>query len=73
MSNEGKSRSDVLARLSGSAAAYAGPSAEKGWRVRKDGSRFWASTVLTALRDKTGHLRGYQSGGQQLSSEARGF
>jgi DNA-binding NarL/FixJ family response regulator len=35
---------------------------EKGWRVRKDGSRFRASTVLTALRDETGHLSGYQLG-----------
>ena len=25
---------------------------EEGWRVRKDGSKFWASVVLTALRDR---------------------
>ena len=25
---------------------------DEGWRVRKDGSRFWASVVITALRDK---------------------
>jgi PAS domain S-box-containing protein len=31
----------------------------EGWRVRKDGSRFWADTVVTALRDKTGQLRGF--------------
>lgn len=31
----------------------------EGWRVRKDGSRFWASVVLTALRDETGKLRGF--------------
>jgi PAS domain S-box-containing protein len=31
----------------------------EGWRVRKDGSRFWASIVLTAVRDTTGELRGY--------------
>jgi PAS domain S-box-containing protein len=32
---------------------------EEGWRVRKDGSRFWASVVLTALRDPSGVLRGF--------------
>jgi PAS domain S-box-containing protein len=32
---------------------------EEGWRVRKDGSRFWASVVITALRDATGVLRGF--------------
>ncbi len=33
--------------------------AEEGWRLRKDGSRFWASVVITALRDETGRLRGF--------------
>jgi PAS domain S-box-containing protein len=32
---------------------------EEGWRIRKDGSRFWASVVITALRDQTGRLRGF--------------
>jgi PAS domain S-box-containing protein len=32
---------------------------EEGWRVRKDGSRFWASAVVTALRDRQGELRGF--------------
>jgi PAS domain S-box-containing protein len=32
---------------------------EEGWRVRKDGSLFWANVVITALRDKTGTLRGF--------------
>ncbi|HEY2102715.1 MAG TPA: PAS domain S-box protein [Chthoniobacterales bacterium] len=31
----------------------------EGWRRRKDGSRFWASAVITALHDKTGKLVGY--------------
>jgi PAS domain S-box-containing protein len=30
-----------------------------GWRVRKDGSRFWGSMTLTALHDKTGRVKGY--------------
>ena len=32
---------------------------EEGWRVRKDGSEFWAHVVITALRDKAGRLRGF--------------
>ena len=31
----------------------------KGWRVRKDGSRFWASVAVTALYDPGGKLRGF--------------
>jgi diguanylate cyclase (GGDEF)-like protein/PAS domain S-box-containing protein len=36
-----------------------GYSEEDGWRVRKDGSRFYANVTITALRDKTGQLRGF--------------
>ncbi len=32
---------------------------EEGWRVRKDGSSFWASVLMTALRDDNGTLRGF--------------
>jgi PAS domain S-box-containing protein len=32
---------------------------DEGWRVRKDGSRFWANVVITALWDKDGRLRGF--------------
>ncbi len=32
---------------------------EEGLRVRKDGSRFWASVLITALRDEQGNLRGF--------------
>lgn len=32
---------------------------EEGWRVRKDGSLFWANVVITALRNKAGRLVGY--------------
>jgi PAS domain S-box-containing protein len=30
-----------------------------GWRVRKDGSRFWADVVITARRNRAGRLTGY--------------
>ena len=32
---------------------------DEGWRVRKDGSTFWANVVITALRDAHGHLKGF--------------
>ena len=32
---------------------------DEGWRVRKDGSRFWANVVITALRARDGQLVGY--------------
>jgi len=32
---------------------------EEGWRLRKDGSRFWANVIITALHDKKGRLRGF--------------
>src|SRR2546425_1936697 len=32
---------------------------DEGWRVRKDGSRFWANVVITTMRDKAGTLRGF--------------
>jgi len=41
------------ATLLGWAAEY-GRFEDEGWRVRKDGSRFWADVILTALRDETG-------------------
>src|SRR6201997_1049701 len=32
---------------------------EEGWRIRKDGTRFWANVVITALTDGAGKLRGF--------------
>jgi PAS domain S-box-containing protein len=32
---------------------------DEGWRLRKDGSRFWANVTLTAIRDSTGTLIGF--------------
>jgi PAS domain S-box-containing protein len=40
-------------------AAREGKYKEEGWRVRKDGSLFWASIVLRALYDAQGNLRGF--------------
>jgi PAS domain S-box-containing protein len=40
-------------------AAVRGRVEEEGWRVRKDGSRFWADVIITAIRDSSGELTGY--------------
>jgi PAS domain S-box-containing protein len=40
-------------------AAETGRFEDEGWRIRKDGSRFWASVIITALRDDDGHLIGF--------------
>jgi PAS domain S-box-containing protein len=32
---------------------------DEGWRIRKDGSRFWANVVITAVRDDDGSLIGF--------------
>lgn len=32
---------------------------DEGWRVRRDGSLFWANVVITAIRDRDGALRGF--------------
>jgi len=32
---------------------------DEGWRIRKDGSKFWANVVITALRDESGNLVGF--------------
>ena len=41
-------------------AASTGRFSDEGWRVRKDGSTFWASVVITALRNpNSGELRGF--------------
>ncbi len=36
-----------------------GSTVTEGWRVRQDGSRFWARVTITAIRDEDGSLRGY--------------
>jgi PAS domain S-box-containing protein len=32
---------------------------DEGWRLRKDGSRFWANVIIAALRDSSGNLIGF--------------
>src|SRR6267143_625608 len=44
---------------------------DEGWRVRKDGSRFWANVVITALRDGTGRLRGFAKVTRDITEHKR--
>ncbi|MDB4914956.1 MAG: sensor protein, partial [Gemmatimonadetes bacterium] len=40
-------------------AAAVGRFEDEGWRVRKNGTRFWANVIITALRDSNGELIGF--------------
>ena len=40
---------------------------DEGWRRRKDGSRFWANIIITAIRDDAGNLLGYSKITRDLS------
>ena len=42
------------------------------WRVRKDGTRFWANVVITAMKDETGTLRGFSKVTRDLTERQRG-
>jgi PAS domain S-box-containing protein len=44
---------------------------DEGWRLRKDGSRFWANVVITALRDQAGNLRGFSKITRDMTERKR--
>jgi len=48
-----------------------GRAEEEGWRVRKDGTRFWANAVITAIRDSEGQLRGFAKITRDMSERRR--
>jgi PAS domain S-box-containing protein len=52
-------------------ATEAGRFEDEGWRVRKDGSLFWANVVITALRNKDGELVGFGKVSRDLSDRRR--
>ena len=43
----------------------------EGWRVRKDGTLFWANVVITALRDEAGELRGFAKVTRDITERKR--
>ena len=53
------------------AAAAGGRYEEENWRVRKDGTRFWADVVITALRDEHGVLVGFAKVTRDLTERKR--
>jgi PAS domain S-box-containing protein len=44
---------------------------DTGWRIRKDGTRFWANVTITALRDAAGRLIGYAKLTRDLTDAKR--
>src|SRR5215813_3721224 len=52
-------------------AAAEGRFVDEGWRVRKDGSKFWAHVTITALRDDAGRLRGFAKLTRDLTERKR--
>ena len=52
-------------------AAREGRFEDEGWRVRKDGSQFWANVVITAIRDGSGTLVGYGKVTRDLTARLR--
>src|SRR5258708_645356 len=52
-------------------AATVGRVEDEGWRVRKDGSKFWASVMITAMRDAKGKLIGFSKVTRDLTERKR--
>jgi PAS domain S-box-containing protein len=52
-------------------AAREGRFEDEGWRLRKDGSTFWASVIITAIRDESGRLLGFGKVTRDLSEKKR--
>ena len=52
-------------------AARTGRARDEGWRVRKDGTRFWAEVVVTALHDEKGRLLGFAKVTRDLTERRR--
>src|SRR5207248_3075137 len=48
-----------------------GRASDDRWHVRKDGSRFWCSGLLMAVRDDQGHLRGFVKVMRDLTERKR--
>jgi PAS domain S-box-containing protein len=44
---------------------------DEGWRIKKDGSRFWANVIITAVRNASGHLIGFSKITRDLTERRR--
>jgi signal transduction histidine kinase/CheY-like chemotaxis protein len=52
-------------------AARDGQFEDEGWRLRKDGSKFWASVVISSIRDRSGKLIGFSKVTRDLTDRKR--
>lgn len=52
-------------------ACLSGRSTAEGWRRREDGSRFWVTSTLDAIRDSEGQLQGYAKVTRDLTERMR--
>jgi len=48
-----------------------GRSEDESWRVRKDGTRFWANVVITAMYDSAGNLTGFSEVARDITDRKR--
>ncbi len=65
-----EARDETPARLL-EAARRDGRVEDEGWRVRRDGGRFWANVVITALRDEDGRLTGFSKVTRDVTERRR--
>src|SRR5262245_43785461 len=52
-------------------AAALGRVEDEGWRIRKDGTRFWADVIITAIHDEIGNLIGFGKVTRDLTERRR--
>jgi PAS domain S-box-containing protein len=52
-------------------AAEVGSFEDEGWRLKKDGSRFWANVIITAIRDEEGRLLGFSKVTRDLTDRKK--
>lgn len=52
-------------------AAETGRFEDEGWRIRKDGTKFWASVLITAIRDENNNLLGYSKVTRDITDRKR--
>ncbi len=62
-------RKDGLPKRLLNTAREVGKATQEGWRIRKDGSKFWGSVVITALHSKSGEVIGFSKVTRDLTQK----
>ncbi len=52
-------------------ASLTGRFEDEGWRIRKDGTRFWANVIITAIRNQNGEVTGFSKVTRDLTEKKR--